>query len=148
MAVPEPRRVMWDLWWTKHRGKCSLSTCPSFHQLLHTDLHPSSGAVTLAQTVANMAQSHPIQKKTSVTFGPQANYIDSATATCWRNLVPTFADRGVLRGQRGGSSTVVNLSFLDRSRYFFFQVAPHLSSQRLSGPRSRPNATQKIWHRR
>jgi hypothetical protein len=28
--------------------------------------------------------------------------------------VPTFADRGVSRGQRGGSPTVVNLSFLDR----------------------------------
>jgi hypothetical protein len=27
-------------------------------------------------------------------------------------------DRGVTRGQRGGSPTVVNLSFLDRSRYF------------------------------
>jgi hypothetical protein len=37
------------------------------------------------------------------------------------NLVPTFADRGVSRGQRGGSPTVVNLSFLDRSRYFSFK---------------------------
>jgi hypothetical protein len=27
------------------------------------------------------------------------------------------------RGQRGGSPTVVNLSFLDRSRYFSFKVA-------------------------
>jgi hypothetical protein len=27
----------------------------------------------------------------------------------------------------------------------FFQVAPRLSSQGLSGPRSRPTATQKIW---
>jgi hypothetical protein len=64
----------------------------------------------------------------SVASSPQANYTDWATATCWRNLVPTFADRGVSRGQRGGSPTVVNLSFLDRSRYVFFQVAPHLSS--------------------
>jgi hypothetical protein len=54
------------------------------------------------------------------------------------------ADRGVSRGQRGRSPTVINLSFLDRSRYFFFQVAPNLSSQVLSGPRSRPTATQKI----
>jgi hypothetical protein len=30
----------------------------------------------------------------------------------------------------------------------FFQVAVHLSSQELSGPRSRPTATQKIWQRR
>jgi hypothetical protein len=33
-------------------------------------------------------------------------------------LVPTVVDRGVSRGQRGGSPTVVNLSFLDRSSYF------------------------------
>jgi hypothetical protein len=33
-----------------------------------------------------------------------------------RNIVPTSADRGVSRGQRGGSPAVVNLSFLDRSR--------------------------------
>jgi hypothetical protein len=30
--------------------------------------------------------------------------------------VSTFVDRGVSRGQRGGSPTVVNLSFLDRIR--------------------------------
>jgi hypothetical protein len=38
-----------------------------------------------------------------------------------RNLVPTFVDRGVSLGQRGGSHTVINLSFLDRSRYFSFK---------------------------
>jgi hypothetical protein len=37
-------------------------------------------------------------------------------------LVPTFVDRGMLRGQRGGSSTVVNLSFLDQSRYFYVDL--------------------------
>jgi hypothetical protein len=36
-------------------------------------------------------------------------------------LVPTFVDRGVSRGQCGGSPTVVNLSFLDRSLYFSFK---------------------------
>jgi hypothetical protein len=35
--------------------------------------------------------------------------------------MPTFVDRGVSRGQRGGSATVDNLSFLDWSRYFFFK---------------------------
>jgi hypothetical protein len=53
----------------------------------------------------------------------------------------------VSRDQGGGSPTVVNLSFLDQSRYLFFQVAPHLYSQELSGPDSRFNATQKIWQR-
>jgi hypothetical protein len=56
-----------------------------------------------------------------VAFSPQANYTDRATAICRRNLVPIFADRGVSRGRRGGSPTVVNLSFLDRSRYFSFK---------------------------
>jgi hypothetical protein len=50
----------------------------------------------------------------SVALSPRANYADWAAATCRRNLVPTFVDRGVLRGQGGGSPTVVNLSFLDR----------------------------------
>jgi hypothetical protein len=57
----------------------------------------------------------------SVVLSPRANYTDWATATCWRNLVPTFADRGVSRRQRGGSPTVVNLSFLDQSHYFSFK---------------------------
>jgi hypothetical protein len=60
---------------------------------------------------------------------PQEKYTDSATATCLRHLVPTFVARGLSRGQLGGSLTVVNLSFLDRSRYFFFQIVPHLSSR-------------------
>jgi hypothetical protein len=60
-------------------------------------------------------------QKNSVAFSPQANYIDWATATGRRILVPTFADRGVSRGQRVGSRTVVNLSFLDRNRYFSFK---------------------------
>jgi hypothetical protein len=57
----------------------------------------------------------------SVALSMRAKYTDGPTATCWRNLVSTFVDRGVSRGQRGGSPTVVNLSFLDRSRYFSFK---------------------------
>jgi hypothetical protein len=63
----------------------------------------------------------PTKKINSVAFNPQPNYTDWATATCRRNLVPTFVDRRVSRGQRGGSPTVVNPSFLDRSRYFSFK---------------------------
>jgi hypothetical protein len=61
------------------------------------------------------------QKTNSVALSPQANCTDWWTATCRRNLVPTFVDWGVSRGQRGGSPTVVNLNFLDRSRYFSFK---------------------------
>jgi hypothetical protein len=53
----------------------------------------------------------------SMVLSPQANYTDWVTATCQRNLVPTFVDRGVSRGQCGGSPTVVNLSFLDWLSY-------------------------------
>jgi hypothetical protein len=57
-------------------------------------------------------------KKThSVAFSSQANYTDWLTVTCRRNLMPTFVDRGVSRGQHGGSPAVVNLSFLDRTLY-------------------------------
>jgi hypothetical protein len=51
-----------------------------------------------------------------VALSPQANYTDWATATCRRSLVTTFVDRGVSRGQRGGSPTVINLSFLHRTQ--------------------------------
>jgi hypothetical protein len=54
----------------------------------------------------------------------------------------TLVDRAVLRGQRGGSLTVVNL-FSRPEPLLFFQVAPHLSSQEPSGLRSRPTAIQK-----
>jgi hypothetical protein len=36
--------------------------------------------------------------------------------------VPTFADRGVSRGQRGGTPTVVKLSFLDRYIYIYIYI--------------------------
>jgi hypothetical protein len=38
-----------------------------------------------------------------------------------------------------------NLSFQDRSRYFFIQVGSSIILTRLSGPRSRPTSSQKIW---
>jgi hypothetical protein len=47
-------------------------------------------------------------------------------------------------GRKRSRPIWVNLGFLDRSRYFFLQVAPQLW---LSGLRSRPAASQKIWKR-
>jgi hypothetical protein len=60
-------------------------------------------------------------KTNSMALSPQANYTDWATATCQRNLVPTFVDRGASHGQHRTIPTVVNLSILDRSRYFSFK---------------------------
>jgi hypothetical protein len=57
---------------------------------------------------------HIKRQTNSVALSPWANYTNWMTATCRRNLVPTFVDRGVSRGQLGRSHTVVNLSFLDR----------------------------------
>jgi hypothetical protein len=57
--------------------------------------------------------SHKQKTKNSVALRPRAKYTERATATCRRNLVPTFADIGLSLGQRGGSPTVVNLNFLD-----------------------------------
>jgi hypothetical protein len=62
-------------------------------------------------------------KTNSLALSPRNNYTDWATATCRRNLVTTFVDRGVSRGQRGGSPTVVNLSFLDRSLSCFPKIS-------------------------
>jgi hypothetical protein len=79
------------------------------------------GIIVLQQvmwTFSAVLANHKDQKTNSVALSPRANYNNWATATCRRNLVPTFVDRGVSRGQRGGSPTVVNLSFLDRNRYF------------------------------
>jgi hypothetical protein len=53
----------------------------------------------------------------SVALSLQANYTNWATATCRRSLVSTFVDRGVSHGQRSGSLTFVNLSFLDRLHF-------------------------------
>jgi hypothetical protein len=64
---------------------------------------------------------HSHKKTNSVALSPQVNYTDCATATCRRHSVPTLVDRGVSRGQRGRSPTVVNLSFLDQSHYFSFR---------------------------
>jgi hypothetical protein len=69
--------------------------------------------------------------------------------------MPTFVDRRVLRGQRGGSPTVVNISFLDWIRYFSFKqllIYPHTGcvdpvpdpvSLRRSG--SAGNRTRGLW---
>jgi hypothetical protein len=67
-------------------------------------------------------------KTNAAAFSPQAKYTDLATSIDWRILVPTFADRERRLVISKTNPHGVNLGFPDRSRYFFFQVAPHLSS--------------------
>jgi hypothetical protein len=94
----------------------------------------------------------------SVALSPRANYTDWATATFRRILVPTFADRGVCRGQCGGSPTAVNLSFLPSSLSFIltrpewnpFQT--HCYSENLAAPGIAPGTSESAatnsvqWH--
>jgi hypothetical protein len=47
------------------------------------------------------------------------------------------------RGQCGGNPTAFNLSFLDWSHYFFFQVPPHLFSRAQVDPVPDPLLLQK-----
>jgi hypothetical protein len=115
--------------------KCHRQHKPSRHT---TSVRPSNIVITLKQT-------------NSVAFSPRVNYTDWSTATCRRNLVPTLVGRGMSRGQRGGSLTVVNLSFLDRSRYFSFKslliyfhkgwVEPAPDSENLVAPGIEPGSS-------
>jgi hypothetical protein len=60
-------------------------------------------------------------------LSPRANYTDRATAACRRSRMPNFA----YRGWHVASVTVPYcriLGYLDRRRYFFFQVAPQIYS--------------------
>jgi hypothetical protein len=86
-------------------------------------------------TLLYLRQGLRVQDKTSVSahrnklrgLGLRANYTDRETAASAK-LVPTFADRGchvVSVTEPLGSI----LGFLDRSRYFFFQIAPQLYSR-------------------
>jgi hypothetical protein len=61
-------------------------------------------------------------------FGPIANYADRATAARWRSSANFLRIEGVAWSEQR-IPTVVNLGFLDRSRYYFFQVSPQLSSR-------------------
>jgi hypothetical protein len=72
---------------------------------LNTKLRKILTAQTVPLTSLNWNQT----KTNSVALSPHVNYTNWAAATCWRNLVPAFVDRGVPCGQRGGSPMVVNL---------------------------------------
>ena len=60
-------------------------------------------------------------------------------------LVPTYADRGVSRGQRNGSPRPLISVFCTGAATFFYSSSASIDLTRLSGPRSRPTTTQKIW---
>jgi hypothetical protein len=85
---------------------------------------------------------------------PQENYTDRATAACRRSSFQPLRVEGVAwSAQR--IPTAINLGFLDRSGYFFIQVASQLSPRGLVDPVPDPlllsksgrvgNRTRDLW---
>jgi hypothetical protein len=126
-SVLVERVMAWKLWILESilAGAWECFSTEMSIGLFHLSATPSGTAKTNKQT-------------NSVVFSPQANYSDCATYTFRRNLVPTFVDIGVSRGQRGGSPTTVNLIFLYLSRYFSFKE----SSCELG---NEPSGSIKCW---
>ena len=93
-------------------------------------------------TYPNESNIKKTKKKTPLPWSASELYRQSGRRRS-PNLVPTFADRGVSRGQRNGSPRPL-ISFLDRSRYFFYSSSSSIDLTRLSGPLSRTTTTQKI----
>jgi hypothetical protein len=114
-------------------GRYRLRVSPRPHHLVFpsSTTHQSSlvsqvtsmagATVSVTNTIIGLCSKDAVCFLSSRVLSPQANYTDSATATCRRNLVPTFVDRGVSRGRSGGCPTAVNLIFLDRSHYLSFK---------------------------
>jgi hypothetical protein len=122
-CVPKQRLVLLcykrvSLPWNYHQLFVISVVHATFENALITT--PASRLNTVRMT-GEPADRPPSSYTNSVALSPQANYTDLSTATCQRNLVPNFTDRGVSRGQCGGFPTAVNLSFLDRNRSFSFK---------------------------
>jgi hypothetical protein len=97
---------MWDLRWAERHW------CQVFSQYFG---FPCYSFILPTAPQSSPSSTHGGYRKNSAALSPQANYTDWASASCRQNLVPSFVDRRVSRGQRGGSPTVVILSFLDRT---------------------------------
>jgi hypothetical protein len=92
-------------------------TCLYFPQSLTLTCLPSNRQRPLLPRACLHTQ------KKSVTVSPQSNCTDRGSPLPAK-LVPTR-----IKGSAQQIPTGVILGFLDRSRYVFFQVAPHLSSR-------------------
>jgi hypothetical protein len=77
-------------------------------------------------------------------FSPQANCTDRATAALSTKLVPILADKGC-RLVSATDPHSRNLGFLDPEPLLFHSSRSSVILTRLSGPRSRPTTSQKIW---
>jgi hypothetical protein len=81
--------------------------CPGNRTFRKLDLCPSSGEGRATPTLLGRVH---VQSE-----------VERMRRTIPTEIPPLVADRGLSRGQCGGSPTAVNLSFLDRSSYFSFK---------------------------
>jgi hypothetical protein len=91
----------------------------------------------------DLVQTSKEQKKKKLNGrSPQANYSDRATAACRRSRQPLLVEGVAWSAQL--IPTAVNLGFLDRSRYFFIQVASQLSSRGWVDPVPDPYLSENL----
>jgi hypothetical protein len=77
-------------------------------------------------------------------FSPQANYMDRETAACRRSKCQILWTEGAAwSAQR--IPTAVNFGFLDPEPLLFRSSSSSFILKGLSGPRSRPSTSQRIW---
>jgi hypothetical protein len=99
----------------------AMTFIPNF-MMIRSDIYKS---ISAGYTKHTERVEVPNKQTNFVALSPRANYTDEATATYRRNLVPTFVDRGVSHGQRGGSLHGRKSQFSRPEPLLFFQVAPH-----------------------
>jgi hypothetical protein len=85
-----------------------------------------------------------VTKTDSVALTPQGKYTDSTTAAGRRILKPSFADMGYAMVSTAVPTRPL-FSILWNGADTFFQNSSSFIVTRLSGPRSRPATTLKIW---
>jgi hypothetical protein len=116
-VAPPPEKDATTRWvvTTVWEARVHAIVCHALHRDSKTKIFQTEWNYTLSVSYEWLRTPSKTKQTNSMALSLQANYTDWVTATCWRNLVPTFVDRGVSRGQRGGSPKVINLSFLDRT---------------------------------
>jgi hypothetical protein len=82
----------WFNYFNKKLGKNT--SCKDRHEASVSRFTALSGSLTCRITKKELRNCY---YTSSMALSPRANYTDWATATCRRNLVPTFVDRGVSR---------------------------------------------------
>jgi hypothetical protein len=139
--IRTPARCIWNI-----SLKLTLTDMASMHHI--SDYSRQISHKSLAHEVLHKNNTDIYDGNTKKTkprdMSPRANYTDRATHRLPAKLVPTFDDRGCHVVSVTDPYCHI-LGFLDRSRYFFFQVAPQLYSRGWVDPVSGPLLLRKSF---